>query len=101
MKKDENICSRKYSPLNMGTLAGFPSPFGELALKCQGDGSLDTFPAMRYGLLEVRKMPRTAREKSETGIYRGIILGKLKEEGLSIRQIERLTGLNRGVVLKA
>ena len=28
-------------------------------------------------------------------------LSILKEEGLSIRQIERLTGINRGVVLKA
>ena len=32
---------------------------------------------------------------------RGMILKKLKEEGLSIRQIERLSGLNRGVILKA
>lgn len=28
-------------------------------------------------------------------------LGQLKENGLSIRQIERLTGINRGVILKA
>ncbi len=28
-------------------------------------------------------------------------LGRLKQEGLSVRQISRLMGLNRGVVLKA
>ncbi len=28
-------------------------------------------------------------------------LGRLKQEGLSVRQISRLTGLNRGIVLKA
>ncbi len=32
---------------------------------------------------------------------RDIYLGKLKQKGLSVRQISRLTGLNRGVVLKA
>ena len=29
------------------------------------------------------------------------ILRNLKENGLSIRQIERLTGINRGVILRA
>ena len=29
------------------------------------------------------------------------VLRKLKEDGLSIRQLERLTGLNRGIILKA
>ncbi len=28
-------------------------------------------------------------------------MGRLKQEGLSVRQISRLTGLNRGIVLKA
>ncbi len=28
-------------------------------------------------------------------------LERLKQEGLSVRQISRLTGLNRGIVLKA
>ena len=32
---------------------------------------------------------------------RDLALRKLKAEGLSVRQIERLTGINRGVVLKA
>ena len=32
---------------------------------------------------------------------RNQLLHKLKEDGLSVRQIERLTGINRGVVLKA
>ena len=32
---------------------------------------------------------------------RNAALRKLKEEGLSVRQIERLTGINRGVVFKA
>ena len=32
---------------------------------------------------------------------RDAALRKLKEKGLSVRQIERLTGINRGVVLKA
>jgi len=32
---------------------------------------------------------------------RDYYLGKLKQEGLSIRQIERLTGINRGIILKA
>ncbi|WP_236639219.1 hypothetical protein [Pelosinus sp. UFO1] len=49
-------------------------------------------------------MPRTARKKSESGItlIRNTYLRKLKQKyNLSIRQIERLTGINRGIVLKA
>jgi REP element-mobilizing transposase RayT len=34
-------------------------------------------------------------------IHRDAIISKLKTEGLPIRQIERLTGINRGVILKA
>ena len=32
---------------------------------------------------------------------RALALAKIKEKGISIRQLERLTGLNRGVILKA
>ena len=32
---------------------------------------------------------------------RNQLIRKLKDEGLSIRQISRLTGVNRGVVLRA
>ena len=41
---------------------------------------------------ELQNMSREARDEA---------LRRLKEEGLSVRQIERLTGINRGVVLKA
>jgi len=39
-----------------------------------------------------RKFDRNTRDND---------LGRLKQEGLSVRQISRLTGLNRGIVLKA
>ena len=41
---------------------------------------------------EIQKLPIEERNK---------VLHQLKGEGLSVRQISRLTGLNRGVVLKA
>lgn len=45
------------------------------------------------------------REPHEIGSWakaeRDILLRKLKEEGLSIRQIERVTGISRGVVAKS
>ncbi len=41
---------------------------------------------------ELQNMSKEARDEA---------LRRLKEEGLSVRQIERLTGINRGVVLKA
>ena len=71
--------------------------------------------------LEVIFMPRTARKRSSSGIYHVLLRGigqqnifeedmdkqrfcalkQLKDSGLSIQQISRLTGINRGVVLKA
>ena len=41
------------------------------------------------------QLQKMDREKRDTA------LRLLKEKGLSVRQIERLTGMNRGVVLKA
>ena len=45
------------------------------------------------------------REPHEIGSWvkaeRDLLLRKLKEEGLSIRQIERVTGISRGVVAKS
>ena len=43
-------------------------------------------------LSELQKLDKIARDK---------YLSELKQEGLSVRQIARLTGINRGVVLKA
>ena len=34
-------------------------------------------------------------------VQRNEILRKLKEEGVTVRQLERLTGINRGVIQKA
>jgi hypothetical protein len=47
--------------------------------------------------------PRQARVMDKNGYYvkRDAALRELKEKGLSVRQIERLTGINIGVVFKA
>ncbi|AIF52741.1 hypothetical protein UFO1_3198 [Pelosinus sp. UFO1] len=70
----------------------------------KGTGLLTTKLYQSKMILGVECMPRTARKKSESGItlIRNTYLRKLKQKyNLSIRQIERLTGINRGIVLKA
>lgn len=57
----------------------------------QGQEIIRTVLKLKSGT-QLQKMDK---EKRDTA------LRKLKEEGLSVRQIERLTGINRGVVLKA
>ena len=49
-------------------------------------------------------MPNSARKQSKTGVYHIIIRGINRQDifhGLSIRQLERLTGINRGIIQKA
>ena len=48
-------------------------------------------------------MPRQARVMDKNGYYekRDAALRGLKVKGLFVRQIERLMGINRGVVFKA
>ena len=57
----------------------------------QGQEIIRTVLKLKSGT-QLQKMDK---EKRDTA------LRKLKEEGLSVRQIERLTGINRGVVFKA
>ena len=48
-----------------------------------------------YGLTSSQAIQSLEAQKRDD------ILRNLKENGLSIRQIERLTGINRGVILRA
>ena len=57
----------------------------------QGQEIIRTTLKLKSGT-QLQKMDKEERDAA---------LRLLKEEGLSIRQIERLTGINRGVVLKA
>jgi putative transposase len=54
--------------------------------------TLITIVCKTSNLSELQKLDKITRDK---------YLGELKQEGLSVRQIARLTGINRGVVLKA
>ena len=47
-----------------------------------------------YGLASPQAIQRLEPQKRDS------VLRNLKENGLSIRQIERLTGINRGVILR-
>ena len=49
----------------------------------------------KYKMKNVQAIQKLPIEK------RNQVLHQLKEEGLSVRQIARLTGINRGVVLNA
>ena len=49
----------------------------------------------RYKIKNAQEIQKLAIEQ------RNRVLHQLKTDGLSVRQISRLTGLNRGVVLKA
>ena len=57
----------------------------------QGQEIIQTVLKLKSGT-QLQKMDKEGRDAA---------LRLLKEEGLSVRQIERLTGINRGVVLKA
>ena len=57
----------------------------------QGQEIIRTVLKLKSGT-QLQKMDREKRDAA---------LRLLKEEGLSVRQIERLTGINRGVVFKA
>ena len=57
----------------------------------QGQDIIRTALKLKSGT-QLQKMEREKRDAA---------LRKLKEEGLSVRQVERLTGINRGIVLKA
>ena len=57
----------------------------------QGQEIIRTVLKLKSGT-QLQKMDREKRDAA---------LQTLKEEGLSVRQIERLTGINRGVVFKA
>lgn len=57
----------------------------------QGQEIIRTMLKLKSGT-QLQKMDKEKRDAA---------LHKLKEEGLSVRQIERLTGINRGIVLRA
>ena len=57
----------------------------------QGQEMIRTVLKLKSGT-QIQRMGKEERDAA---------LRLLKEEGLSVRQIERLTGINRGVVLKA
>jgi hypothetical protein len=78
-----------------------------LLIRCQGDGVLDTLfvsPTRRPGksfrhFVKIKSGPELQKlEKTQSNIY----LKKLRDEhNLLIRQIARLTGINRGIVCQA